>query len=167
MLSKKMMNALNKHLNAELYSWYLYLSMVSFFKDQNLEGFANWMELQAEEEMMHSMKFYNYIIERRGSVTLDEIAKPEQTWKSTLKVFEFTMKHEQKVTALIDDLVILARKEKDNPAEIFLQWFVTEQVEEESNVDAVISRIKLAGDHPGAMFQLDTEMGKRIAAPQV
>jgi ferritin len=163
MLSDKMQSALNDQLNAEAYSAYLYMSMSAWFESQNLKGFARWMQVQAQEELTHSLKFYGHIHDRLGRVTLQAIDAPKTEWKSALDVFEEAFAHEQKVTGLINDLVKLARDEKDNAAGIFLQWFVTEQVEEEASADAVVQKLKMVGDKPGLLFQLDAVMGRRGA----
>ena len=163
MLSEKMQSALNDQLNAEAYSAYLYLSMSAWFESQNLSGFARWMQVQAQEELTHSLKFYGHIHERLGRVTLQAIDAPKTEWESPLNVFEEALAHEQKVTGLINDLVKLARDENDNAAGIFLQWFVTEQVEEEASADAVVHKLKMVGDRPGLLFQLDAVMGRRGA----
>jgi len=122
-----MEQALNNQLNAELYSSYLYLAMAAHFESTSLKGFANWMTVQAQEELAHAMKFYNYIVERGGRVRLAAIAEPVAEWDSPLAVFQAVYAHEQKVTGLINDLMKLAREEQDNACEIFLQWFVTER----------------------------------------
>ena len=165
MLSKKMEESLNEQINAELYSAYLYLSMQSYFESGNLPGFANWMKIQTQEELFHAQKFYDYINERGGRVTMEAIEKPEIDWDSTLAVFEFTYKHEQKVTSLINDLVELSRTEKDNATYNFLQWFINEQVEEEASVDAVLQNLKLVGDYGPGTFMVDQELGKRVFTP--
>ena len=165
MIGKKMEEALNGQLNAELYSAYLYLSMAAYFESADLPGFANWMRVQNLEEQFHAMKFYDYIIERGGRVTLCQIDAPPSEWNSPLAVFEATLEHEQKVTGLVNNLVYLAREEKDNASEIFLQWFVNEQVEEESNVSAVISQLKLIKESPQALFMMDKEMAQRVFTP--
>jgi ferritin len=165
MISKKMEEALSGQVNAEFYSAYLYLAMVGYFESIDLNGFANWMRAQVQEEQFHAMKLYNYIYERGGKVSLSKIDAPPSDWDSPLAVFEATLKHEQKVTGLINDLVYLARDEKDNAAEIFLQWYVHEQVEEESNVGTVLGQLKLIKDSPQALFMLDKEMAQRIFAP--
>jgi ferritin len=139
MVKKKIEAALNKQLNAELYSSYLYLSMSAYFQSINLPGFANWMRVQTQEELVHAMKFYDFINERGGRVMLQKIDSPPTKWASPLNVFESAYKHEQKVTGLINDLVNLAVGEKDHATNIFLQWFVTEQVEEEASADEVAS----------------------------
>ena len=165
MIPKKMEEALNGQLNAELYSAYLYLSMAAYFESVDLAGFANWMRIQNREEQFHAMKFYDYIIERGGRVTLRRIETPPSDWDSPLAAFEATLEHERKVTGLINDLVYLARQEKDNASEIFLQWFVNEQVEEEDNVSKGLGQLKLIKDSPQALFMMDKEMGQRVFTP--
>ncbi len=162
MLKEKMLAAFNKQINAEMYSAYLYLSMEAYFQSINLTGFANWMRTQTQEEMMHAMKFYDFVFERGGQVTLEAIDKPPFTWDSPLAAFKEVLKHEQHVTSLINDLVDLAIKEKDHASNIFLQWFVTEQVEEEASADAVIQRLKLAKDNASGLFMIDAELGQRV-----
>lgn len=164
MLSTKLEEALNTHLNAEIYSSYLYFSMSSWFRSVNLDGCANWMHVQGLEELSHAKKFYDYIDERGGKVTLAQIDAPPVTWDSAYHVFEETLKHEKLVTSLIYDLVDLGREERDHATEIFLQWFVTEQMEEESSVEKIIEQIKLLEGAPGAMYMLDKELGARNAA---
>jgi ferritin len=165
MLDEKMQAALNGQLNAELYSSYLYLSMSAYFQSISLPGFANWMRIQAQEELVHAMKFYDFINERGGRVQLKPVEGPPMDWSSPLDVFENTYKHEQKVTGLINDLVNLAVKEGDHATNIFLQWFVTEQVEEEASADEVVQKLKLMGDAKGGLFMLDREMGQRVFTP--
>ena len=162
MLKEKMLAAFNKQINAEMYSAYLYLSMEAYFQSINLTGFANWMRTQTQEEMMHAMKFYDFVFERGGKVTLEAIDKPPFSWDSPLAAFKEVLKHEQHVTSLINDLVDLAIKEKDHASNIFLQWFVTEQVEEEASADAVIQRLKLAKDNASGLFMIDAELGQRV-----
>ena len=161
MLTEKMEKALNGQLNAELYSAYLYLSMNAYFKLVNLDGFANWMHYQAQEELEHSMKFYNFIIQRGGKVQLQQIEAPPTEWSSPLAVFQATLEHEQKVTGLINDLVEIAHEERDHATNIFLQWFVSEQVEEEESVGGVLEQLKLMGDAQGGLFMIDRELAKR------
>ena len=167
MIGKKMEKALNGQLNAELYSAYLYLSMAAYFESADLPGFANWMRVQFQEEQFHAMKFYDYIIERGGRVTLRDIEAPPSDWDCPLAVFEATLEHEQKVTGLINDLVYLTRQEEDNASEIFLQWFVNEQVEEEDNVNRVLGQLKLVKNSPQALYMMDKEMAQRVFTPPV
>jgi len=161
MLSKAMQKALTEQINEEMLSSYLYLSMSSWFKAQNLNGFASWLALQSKEEWSHSMKIYDYIYMHRGAVTLEGIKKPQATWKSPLDVFEAGFKHEQHITDCFNKLTDLAIKEKDHATQIFLQWYVSEQVEEESNFDEIVNMLKLIGDHTGNLFMVDKRLGKR------
>lgn len=161
MMNQKIQDAMNKQINAETYSAYLYLSMAAYFEDINLLGFASWMKCQAQEEMTHAMKFFDFINERGGRVILTPIDGPPTNWESPLNVFEETYEHETKVSAMINDLVNLAIEEKDHAANNFLQWFVAEQVEEEASADEVVNKIKLAGDG-GGLFMLDKELGARV-----
>jgi ferritin len=161
MLTDKMQKALNGQMNAELYSSYLYLSMNAYFKTVNLDGFANWMYYQAQEELEHAMKFYDFICQRGGRVQLAQIEAPPSVWNSPLAVFEDTLAHEQKVTGLINDLVEIANEERDHASQIFLQWFVSEQVEEEDSVGGVLEQLKLMGEAKGGLFMMDREMAKR------
>ncbi|MHC4911435.1 MAG: ferritin [Planctomycetota bacterium] len=165
MIGKKMEEALNGQINAELYSAYLYLSMEAYFGNENLAGFANWMRVQTQEELMHAMKIYDYVAERGGRIVLNAIEQPPAKWDSPLGVFEAVYEHEQKVTGLINELVNLAVEEKDHATNSFLQWFVTEQVEEEDNASTVLGQLKLIKDSPQALFMMDKEMGQRVFTP--
>ncbi|MFO7722220.1 MAG: ferritin [Bacteroidales bacterium] len=162
MLSKKMEEALNAQINAEFESAYLYLSMATWFEEKNLEGMANWMMIQFKEEQTHALKFYSYVNERGGRVILKPIKGPETKWKNILHVFEETLKHEQLVTSLINNLVDIAIEEKDHATNAMLQWFVNEQVEEEANADRIINQLKMIGDHPQGIFMLDKEFAARV-----
>jgi ferritin len=162
MINKKVQDAINKQINAELYSAYLYLSMASYFNSINLKGFAGWMKVQVQEEMVHAIKFFNYLNDRGGRAILAPIDGPKIEWKSPLEAFVEANKHEQKVTALINDLTSLAMAEKDHASHTFLQWYVTEQVEEESSTDAVVQKLKLIGAHTESLFLLDQEMATRV-----
>jgi len=165
MISAKMQKALNTHLNEELYSSYLYLSMAAYFEARNLKGFANWMRLQSAEEQLHGMKFFNFILQKGGKVNLAQIGAPKVDWKSIPEVFTDTLKHEQKITGLINKLVEVAMTEKDFATNNFLQWFVTEQVEEEANVEEIIQKIEMIGDNKSGLYMLDNELGARVLAP--
>ena len=165
MIGKKMEEALNEQVNAEMYSAYLYLSMESYFKSLNLNGFANWMRVQTQEEMTHAMKMYDFVIERGGRVLLKAIQGPPIQWKSPLAAFEAVSDHEQKVTGLINELVDLAINERDHATNSFLQWFVNEQVEEEASADELVKQLKLMENAPGGMFMLDRELGQRVFTP--
>jgi ferritin len=135
--------------------------MNAYFKSVNLDGFANWMHYQAQEELEHSLKFYDFILQRAGTVQLQQIDAPPSEWSSPLAVFEATLEHEQKVTGLINGLVDVAHEERDHATNIFLQWFVSEQVEEEENVGGVLEQLKLMGDASGGLFMIDRELAKR------
>ena len=161
MISKTMEQALNKQVNRELYSAYLYLAMSSYFESVNMKGFAKWMRIQAKEEQVHASKIYDYIIARGGTVTLLDIEAPKAKWSSAGKVFDEVYAHEQKVTAMIHGLVDLAIKEKDHASFEMLQWFVKEQVEEEEHASEIVNQIKIVGDVPGHLFCLDHHLGKR------
>jgi ferritin len=165
MISEKMQKALNGQINAEIYSAYLYLSMSAYFESKGLKGFANWMRVQYQEETTHAEKFYDFVNEREGRVVLAEIAAPPSEWSSPLAVFEETIEHERKVTAMINDLVNLSIEEKDHATNNFLQWFVAEQVEEEASAGEVRDKIKLAGETGGGMFMVDQELATRVFTP--
>jgi ferritin len=137
--------------------------MNAYFKTLNLDGFANWMYYQAQEELTHGMKFYDFINQRGGQVTLDLIEAPPASWESPLAAFEATLAHEQKVTGLINDLMEVALTERDHATQIFLQWFVSEQVEEEESVGGVLEQLKLMGAAKGGLFMIDRELAKRSA----
>ena len=167
MLNEKVQQALNDQFNAEMYSSYLYLSMNAWFRSINLDGFANWMVQQAKEELVHAMKFYDFINQRGGRFVPAAIAAPPYEWDSPLAVFEDTLEHEQKVTAMINNLVEIAGGEHDHATHIFLQWFVTEQVEEEENAGGVLEQLKLVKDDKGGLFMIDRELLKRAAPSEL
>jgi len=165
MLSQKIQDAFNQQLNAELYSAYLYLSMSAYFESVTLKGMANWMRIQAQEEVQHAERFYNFINERGGRVLLAPIEGPKTEWHSPLEVFEETCVHEAKVTGLINELVDLATMEKDHAANAFLQWFVTEQVEEEAAPKEIADKLKLAASNTSVLLMIDQELGQRVLTP--
>jgi ferritin len=161
MISRTMEAALNRQVNRELYSAYLYLSMSAYFETVSLKGFAKWMRIQAGEERTHAMKIYDYVIARGGVASLEAIEAPKAKWASAGKVFEDVYAHEQKVTGMINALVDLSIKEKDHATFEMLQWFVKEQVEEEEHASEILSQIKIVGDVPGHLFYIDHHLGKR------
>ena len=167
MLSEKMQEALNRQINAELYSAYFYLSMSAYYESIGLAGFANWMRVQYQEETFHGLKFYDYVNSRGGRVTLTAIDAPPTEWDSPVAPFEDTYKHEQKVTGLINDLVNLAIEERDHASNSMLQWFVNEQVEEEKNASDILNQIKLMKDAPNGLFMIDRELATRVFVPPV
>jgi ferritin len=161
MISKPLQDALNEQINFELVSAYLYLSMSAHFEAQNLPGFANWMRVQYHEETGHAMKLYKYVFDRSGVVTLKAITQPATKFKTPLDVFHQVLAHEQKVTSLISKLYECAVKEKDYAAQIFLQWFINEQVEEEKNATDIINMLEMIGDSPVSLIMADRQLGAR------
>ncbi len=164
-ISKKLTDAINDQINYELYSGFIYLSMATWCEEQNLPGFAHWLEVQYQEEFAHAMRFYRHITERGGRVILKEIEAPKTEWASPLEVFEDAYEHEKKVTARIYKIGDIADEEKDRGAMGLLQWFYDEQVEEEKNTSEIRDTLKRMGDSPHALFMLDKELGARPAAP--
>jgi len=167
MISEKMQDAINEQINAELYSAYLYMSMSAYYQSLNLPGFANWMRVQVQEEMVHAVKFYDFINGRGGRVQLPAIAGPPTDWATPATPFEEAYQHEIGVTRRIHNLVSLALEERDYASNTFLDWFVTEQVEEESSTDAVVRQMKLIGEDRSALFMLDRELATRVFVPPV
>ncbi len=163
MLSKPVQDAMNEQIKNELYSAYLYLSMAAHFESTNLPGFAHWMKIQATEEVKHSMKFFGYIHERGGKVTLKAIEQPPVEFKTPLDIFKMAYKHEQKVTAMIHKMYELSLKENDYPSQVMLQWFVKEQVEEEKSAETIIEQLKMAGDSSAALLMADRQFAERKA----
>ena len=163
MISQSLADALNDQLKQELYSSYLYLSMSAFCDDRNLTGFAHWLRLQADEEREHAMKFFDFIQDRDGRAVLQAIPQPPREFGSPVNVFEQVLAHEQEVTSLIEQLYRKAVAEQDHATQIFLQWFITEQVEEEKTASQLLETLKLAGDNKVALLMLDRELGARSA----
>lgn len=161
MFSEKLQQAINKQINAEFYSAYLYLAMSAYLEDLNLPGFAHWMRLQSEEEVVHAMKLFDYMIDRGGKVILKGIDTPPSEFGSVLNVFEGALAHEQKITALINNLYKLTKEEGDYPTEILLQWFVTEQVEEEKNAGDAVQQLRMIGESGPGILMMDREMAAR------
>ena len=163
MLNKKMTQALNEQINRELYSAYLYMAMSSQCNTMGLKGFANWFMVQYHEEMFHAMKIFEYIQRQGEIVALKAIQEPPSTFKSLLDMFEQTLAHEQFITKSINDLMDLANSKKDHASQIFLEWYVTEQVEEEENDNDIIAQLKLIGDNVHGIMMLDRELAARVA----
>ena len=161
MLSPEMQDALNKQVNEELFSAYLYASMSSHFEHTNLKGFAKWMTLQSKEEEGHAQRIINYMHTRGARVVRMAIAAPQTEWPSPLAVFEDAYKHECHISACINKLATLAIKEADHATHALMEWFVTEQVEEESNADQLVQQLRMVADSPAALFLLDREVGQR------
>ena len=164
MLSKKMLKTLNEQIAKEWYSGYLYMQMAAYFDSENLPGFAHWMRVQGQEELSHGLIFFNYVCERDGYVELGPIESPVGKFDSPLDVFEKTLKHEQLVTALIHNLVNIAIEEKDHASKNRLEWFVSEQVEEEANATTMIGKLKRLKKDSEAIFLLDAENATRVFA---
>ncbi|MBP2680792.1 MAG: Ferritin-like protein [Candidatus Krumholzibacteriota bacterium] len=161
MIPKKIEAAMNKQINHELYSSYLYLSMSTYFMGLNLEGFAHWMRVQAKEELAHGIKFYDHILERGGTPKLDAIKAPEAAWKSPLEVCQAVVKHEQLISKNINALADLSLAEKDHASLTLLHWFVNEQVEEEANATLLAERVKMIKESAGGLLMLDRQLAKR------
>lgn len=160
-MNKKIETAFNKQINAELHSSYIYLAMSAWFESQNLKGMAHWMRAQAAEEQSHARKFYDFIHDRGGRVKLTAIEAPPSDWSSPAAAFDEAYKHECKISALIHGLVDLAAEEKDHPAANFLQWFVSEQVEEEAHASEIADKLRMIGDSKGPIFMIDHELAGR------
>jgi len=160
-MDKKMVAALNKQINAELYSAYLYLAMSAYFESVNLSGCAHWMRAQAGEEQKHAMKFYKFIVERREGVEFGAIEAPKSEWRSALDVFMAAFAQEQKVTKMINGLMKLALEIEDYAAQSFLKWFIDEQVEEEASADEIVQKLKMIGDNNAMLLAIDQELSKR------
>ncbi|MDQ5988102.1 MAG: Bacterial non-heme ferritin [Syntrophus sp. SKADARSKE-3] len=162
MIGKKMNEAMNEQIKHELESYYIYLSMVAYFHSLNLDGMAHWMRVQAHEEMIHAMKFFDHIIDRGGTVTLLDLKQLKTTWKTPLEAWSDAYAHEQFITSKIHNLVKLSRKENDFSSETILHWFTNEQIEEESNTEKVSKQMALIGDSKEGLFMLDRELGARV-----
>lgn len=161
MLSKPMQTSLNKQIQAEYTAFYLYLSMQAFYHRQNLDGFAAWMAAQSAEEAGHAQRLFDYVLERNGEVVLHELGAPQKDWKSPLDAVKAALAHEKRVTTMINKLFKQAIAEDDHATRIFLHWFVTEQVEEEANVDRIVQRMKLGDGSPAVLLMIDRELGQR------
>lgn len=163
LISKKVVDALNGQVGAELYSSNLYLAMAAYFESVNLKGFSSWMKVQAQEELVHARKFFEYILDRSGRARISALGEPPFSWESPRAAVEAAFQHESKVTGMINDLVALASAEKDNATFNMLQWFVAEQVEEEKSVDEIVQRLKIAGDGGVGLIVIDGELAQRKA----
>ncbi|MBE7712487.1 MAG: ferritin [Cyanobacteria bacterium SIG26] len=168
MLDKKLEAAFNDQINKELYSEYLYLGMKAIFADMNLPGFVNWFDVQVQEERAHAMGMFDYVHERNAQVTLAAIDKPEIKGSTPLEIFEQVLEHEEYVTSRINALMDVAEEVKDRAALSFLDWYLKEQVEEESSVGGVLANLRLIGDDKKALFMLDKELATRtFVAPVI
>ena len=168
MLNEKMEKEFNEQINKELFSAYLYLDMKSRFSEMNLQGFVNWMDVQVQEEKAHAMGMYDYVLERSGRVELLAIDKPEVEGKTPLEIFEQVLKHEEFVTSRINHLMDVADEVRDRAALSFLDWYLKEQVEEESNVGGVLATLRLIGEDKKALLMLDKDLAARtFVAPVI
>ena len=165
MISKDMTKAINEQINKELFSAYLYQSMSAWAASQGYKGTANWLQIQMQEEMTHAQKFYHYILDQGEEVVLGAIDKPENKFSGPKDIFTKTLEHEKKVTASINSLAALAQKENDMATFIFLQWFITEQVEEEASAQEILDQLKIMGDTGPAIYMLDKELSTRVFTP--
>jgi len=165
MIGKKLTKELNEQIKHETFSAYLYWSMAAYFQSKGLDGMSQWMKAQAQEELGHALRFYNHISERGGRVELQAIDKPQLEWESPRDAFEAAKKHEQFITSRIDGLAKLADEENDRAAGIMLQWFISEQVEEEDSVQKVLDMLDIAGEKGPGLLMADRELGSRVAAP--
>lgn len=161
MLKETVEKALNAQINAEIHSAYLYLSMSAWFESEGLPGFANWMKIQYQEELTHAMKFFDYVHERNGRVLLEPVAAVDQSFDGIIDAFEKTLQHEQKVTALINELMDVAIAASDHATQSFLQWFIDEQVEEEATVNSILDDLKLINGQGNGLFMLNRELANR------
>jgi ferritin len=163
MISQKMQDALNTQINLEQFSAQLYLAMSAHCDSLSFKGFATWLQVQASEETAHAMKLISFLLDRNGKLELKPIPAPPTDFGGVIQVFEQTLEHEKGITGKINALFELARAEKDYASEITLQWYVTEQVEEEANVGQIVDHLRAVGDQGGGIWYLDSKMGKRTA----
>ncbi|MCM2265086.1 MAG: ferritin [Desulfuromonadales bacterium] len=165
MFSKKLLDAMNEQMKNEFASAYLYLAMAGYFQSEDLPGTANWMRVQALEELTHGEKFFHFICDAAGRTEVRAIEAPQNSYKSPLDCFKAGLKHENFVTASINNLVNLARKDSNHATEIFLQWFVTEQVEEEANFSLIVKKLERIGNDGNGLLRLDEELALRVFVP--
>jgi len=160
-----MQDAMNEQIKHETFSAYLYFAMAAYFHSKSLDGMAQWMKAQAQEEFGHALRFFNHINDRGGRIELQALEKPQVEWDSPIAAFKASLGHEEFITGKINDLARLADDENDRAAGIMLQWFVTEQVEEENSVSTVIDMLELVGDSGQGVLMADRELGQRVAGP--
>lgn len=163
MLSKKLEAALNKQINEEYFSSYIYMAMAAYLEDANLDGSAHWMRMQAQEEHLHAMKIFDYMVERGARVELFEVKAPPKEWDTPVAAFEAALEHEQYMTGNINVLAELAITEKDYATNNLMQWYVTEQVEEEAQVEDILKKLAMMGTDGPGLFLMDRELMNRPA----
>lgn len=167
MLSAKMNEALNQQINMEFFSAYMYLAMAAEADRLGLPGFSNWFRIQYQEELTHADRFFNYVLERDGKAELLTIEAPKVSEESALSLFEKSLSHEQSVTASIFKLKDLARSESDHATDVFLEWFVSEQVEEEASTRSIVDQLKLVDGNGNGLFMIDRELaGRQVESAQ-
>lgn len=162
MITPKMVAAINDQINFEIYSSYIYLSMSAYFHDRDMPGAANWMRIQAQEELVHAVMMFNYLVEREGRALMAPVKGPENEWASPLAAFEDALAHERIVTGRINAIMDLAMSESDHATAQFYQWFVKEQVEEESKAKAIVQQLKLAGKDGQGLLLIDRDLATRV-----
>lgn len=162
MLSEKLLNYLNDQVNFEIYSAYVYLSMAAYCESVDLTGFSNFFKVQSQEELFHAMKFYNYIFQKNGVVTLEQIEKPNGNYENITNVFEMGYDHEKTVTSRLYKIADIATEEKEHATISLLNWFINEQVEEENTFNSILKKIKRAENNPAALYMLDDELATRV-----
>jgi ferritin len=167
MPDEKMLQAINEQINKEFFSAYFYLAMQAYFSSQNLDGFSNYFRVQVQEERDHALGFFNYLNKIGGKVILTEIQMPQNDFSSPREIFELALKHEQFITQSIYSLMDIAREVKDHTSEIFLQWYITEQTEEEENMGRVLNKLKLIKEDGAGLFMIDSELAQRLYTPAV
>lgn len=161
MVAREVQDAINEQIKHEFHAAYQYLGMMTYFESKSLDGFASWMRMQAEEEVSHAMRLVDFLLDRGGEVELHAIEQPKTGFTSPLEVMRAALAFEQRVTAMINDLYELAVAHNDYPAQVLLQWFISEQVEEEKNAGDIVDKLEFAGDSPSAVFVLDERVGQR------
>lgn len=165
MINKKVEDILNLQINKEFYSAYLYLAMSAYFDEIGLNGFANWTKVQAREEVDHGMIIFDYIVERGGQVNLEQINSPDKSFENPLQVFEKILEHEKYVTESINCVASMSEDECDLATRHFINWYISEQVEEEANARDVITKLKMFGDDKASLYHLDQDLAKREYTP--
>lgn len=165
MIKKTIEDAINKQIVREIYSSNLYLSISAYFHNQSLDGFANWMRVQAQEEMVHAMKFFDFVLDRQGLPKIGTIEAPPTDFKNPITALESAYQHEQLVSSWINELSDLAAKESDHATVVLLQWYITEQVEEEATSSQLVDKVKMIGDNKAGLFLLDNELKQRKFTP--
>ncbi len=162
MITKQMEKALNGQINKEFYSAYLYLAMSAYCNKIGMPGSEHWFRMQYDEEVIHMTKMFDYVMQHGGEAHLMQVDEPPREFGAILEIFEASLEHEQFITRSINELLDVAVEEKDHASQVFLQWYITEQVEEESNVGDIVDRLKLAGDNGGALMMIDDKLAQRM-----